>query len=31
VTNGEAFAITLEKEGGSPVPTMQNLYVLGKA
>ena len=31
VTNGEAFAITLEKEGCSPVPTMQNLYVLGKA
>ncbi len=31
VTNGEAFAISLEKEGGSPVPTMQNIYVMGKA
>jgi anti-sigma-K factor RskA len=28
---GEAFAISLEKQGGSPVPTMQNIYVLGKA
>ncbi len=31
VSSGEAFAITLEKNGGSPVPTMENLYVLGKA
>lgn len=31
VTSGEAFAISLEKEGGSPVPTMQNIYVMGKA
>lgn len=31
VTNGEAFAISLEKEGGSPVPTMENIYVMGKA
>lgn len=26
----DAFAITLEKEGGSPTPTMSALYVLGK-
>ncbi len=31
VISGEAFAISLEKEGGSPVPTMQNIYVMGKA
>lgn len=31
VMGGEAFAISLEKEGGSPVPTMENIYVLGKA
>lgn len=31
VTGGEAFAISLEKEGGSPVPTMEKIYVLGKA
>lgn len=30
VTNGQAFAISLEKEGGSPTPTMENIYVLGK-
>jgi len=30
VTGGEAFAISLEKEGGSPTPTMQNIYVMGK-
>lgn len=30
VMDGEAFAISLEKEGGSPTPTMQNIYVLGK-
>ena len=30
VTAGQAFAISLEKEGGSPTPTMQNIYVLGK-
>lgn len=24
-----AFAITLEKEGGSPVPTLTNMYVIG--
>jgi hypothetical protein len=26
----EAFAITLEKEGGSPTPDLDNLYVIGK-
>ena len=26
----QAFAITLENEGGSPTPTMQEMYVLGK-
>lgn len=26
----DAFAITLEKEGGSPTPTMSALYVMGK-
>jgi anti-sigma-K factor RskA len=31
VTSGDAFAISLEKEGGSPTPTMQNIYVMGKA
>lgn len=25
----QAFAITLEKEGGSEVPTMENMYVMG--
>ncbi len=31
ITNGQAFAISLEKEGGSPTPTMENIYVMGKA
>jgi hypothetical protein len=31
VNGGDAFAISLEKSGGSPVPTMENIYVLGKA
>lgn len=26
----DAFAITLENEGGSPTPTMEQMYVLGK-
>ncbi|KAA6440606.1 anti-sigma factor [Dyadobacter flavalbus] len=26
-----AFAITLEKEGGNPTPTMEEMYVMGKA
>lgn len=30
IPKAQAFAITLEKEGGSPTPTMQELYVLGK-
>ncbi|MES2702391.1 MAG: anti-sigma factor [Bacteroidota bacterium] len=30
LTSGEAFAISLEKEGGSPTPTMENIYVMGK-
>jgi anti-sigma-K factor RskA len=29
IPKAEAFAITLEKEGGSPVPTMSQLYVYG--
>lgn len=29
VTGGEAFAISLEDEGGSPVPNMEQIYVLG--
>jgi anti-sigma-K factor RskA len=28
-TNAQAFAITLENKGGSPVPTMENMYVMG--
>lgn len=28
--NAVAFAITLEKEGGSPSPTMEEMYVMGK-
>ena len=31
VTAGEAFAISLEKEGGSPSPTVENIYVMGKS
>jgi anti-sigma-K factor RskA len=30
INAAQAFAITLEKEGGSPVPTMSEMYVLGK-
>ncbi len=30
VPSGQAFAISLEKEGGSPVPTMDRIYVMGK-
>ena len=29
VSGAQAFAITLEKEGGSKEPTMENMYVLG--
>ncbi len=30
IPRAQAFAITLENEGGSPTPTMQQMYVLGK-
>jgi anti-sigma-K factor RskA len=30
VDNAEMFAVTLEKKGGSPVPTMDQMYVAGK-
>ncbi len=30
IPKAQAFAITLENEGGSPAPTMQQMYVLGK-
>lgn len=30
VADGQAFAISLEKAGGSPVPTMDKIYVMGK-
>ena len=30
IPRAEAFAITLEKKGGSPTPTMDRLYVMGK-
>ena len=29
ITNAQAFAVTLEKEGGSPVPTLTALYLMG--
>lgn len=29
IPNAQAFAITLEKEGGSKAPTMENMYVMG--
>ncbi|MFY1046915.1 anti-sigma factor [Chryseobacterium sp. GP-SGM7] len=29
IPNAQAFAITLEKQGGSTVPTMENMYVMG--
>lgn len=29
VASGDAFAVSLEKEGGSPTPDMQQIYVLG--
>lgn len=29
IPQAQAFAITLEKEGGSTVPTMSNMYVMG--
>lgn len=30
ISNAQAFAITLEKQGGSQVPTMENMYVMGE-
>jgi anti-sigma-K factor RskA len=30
IPRAQAFAITLEKKGGSVTPTMEKLYVLGK-
>lgn len=30
IPDAQAFAITLEKQGGSPVPTMENMYVMGE-
>lgn len=30
INAAQAFAITLEKRGGSPTPTMENMYVMGK-
>jgi anti-sigma-K factor RskA len=30
IPNAQAFAITLEKEGGSKVPTMENMFVMGE-
>ena len=30
IPRAQAFAITLENQGGSPTPTMQQMYVLGK-
>lgn len=30
VKNPQAFAITLEKEGGNPTPTMEEMYVMGE-
>jgi len=30
VMDGQAFAISLEKAGGSPTPTMDKIYVMGK-
>lgn len=30
IPQAEAFAITLENEGGSPTPTMNEMYVMGK-
>ncbi|AZA76897.1 anti-sigma factor [Chryseobacterium sp. G0186] len=29
ISKAQAFAITLEKEGGSAAPTMENMYVMG--
>ena len=31
VTNPQAFAVTLENKGGSPTPTMEQMFVMGKS
>lgn len=30
IKSAQAFAITLEKEGGSEAPTMEEMYVMGE-
>ena len=30
IPQAEMFAVTLEKEGGSPTPTLDEMYVAGK-
>jgi anti-sigma-K factor RskA len=30
IPRAQAFAITLEKKGGSPTPSLDKLYVMGK-
>jgi anti-sigma-K factor RskA len=30
IDHAEAFAVTLEREGGSPTPTLSEMYVMGK-
>ena len=30
IPEAQAFAITLEKKGGSPTPTMEAMFVVGK-
>jgi anti-sigma-K factor RskA len=30
VHNAEAFAITVERRGGSPTPTMETMYAIGR-
>jgi anti-sigma-K factor RskA len=30
VQNAQAFAVTLEQRGGSPTPTMEAMYAMGK-
>ncbi|MFB9864331.1 anti-sigma factor [Rufibacter immobilis] len=31
VAEAQAFAVTLEQEGGSPVPTLEEMYVMGES
>ena len=30
ISNAQAFAVTLEQEGGSPTPTLTAMFVVGK-